>query len=106
LRYCKPDPILFFCPAGGAIASIDFIYAGYIKEDALKGSTLNINGSFGPIGVTTLTDPKTREIVGVTVGWSLGVPLGASASLCTTGTISTEYSLDESLAHDPFLFGW
>jgi RHS repeat-associated protein len=81
--------------AGGGVNVSGDVFAGFIYGDItnVSGLTANINGVLGPLSVTIFTDPQTGQILGGTIGWGPGIPLGGSGTLSQTGTFTlTDFS--------------
>jgi len=62
------------------------VFVGYIKGDA-TGITKNINIVIPYVSFTTFLDPKTKEILGGTIGVGPSLTPGGSFTLSGTGTI-------------------
>ena len=77
--------------AGGGVNVSADAFIGFIKGDTsnVSGVTGNINIVAGPLSITTITNPKTVDVVGFTVGVGpSATPIGASGTLSATGTFT------------------
>jgi len=74
---------------GGGLNVSGDLYLGIITRDIsnVSGQTININGVFGPISVTIFTD-MNGNVVGGTIGYGPGVPLGGSQTYSNTGVLT------------------
>jgi hypothetical protein len=76
--------------AGGGVNVSADIFVGFVKGgvENIEGKTLNINVGLGPVSVTVMTDPKTGDTVGGTIGVGPGAtPVSASGTGSITKTI-------------------
>jgi hypothetical protein len=71
-------------PSWGMNCSGEAFVGFTVPDVALRGSTINLNGSVWIVNATCMVDPLTLDFVGLTVGVGGGLPVGLSVSYSTT----------------------
>jgi len=92
-----PDLGLFGSVAAGVGVNVSAdIFLGFVKGgiENVRGLTTNFNVTIGPVSITAITNPKTGEFLGGTIGGgipNLGVlPFGFSTTYGATGVITAK----------------
>ncbi len=92
-------------PAAGLNVGAD-IFVGYVHGgfSNVRGSTGNVNFTFGPVSITVLVNPRTGRVIGGTAGYgpSLLRRMQASGTQSETGLWGWERCFDED-PFDPYL---
>lgn len=80
---------------GGGLNVSGDIYGGIITGDIgnVSGETINVNGVLGPISLTFFTD-MNGNVVGGTIGYGPGIPVGGSLTYSNTGVLTLQKILD------------
>jgi RHS repeat-associated protein len=80
---------------GGGVNISGDVYGGIITGDIknVSGKTYNINVVGGPLSVTIFTDAQ-GNVIGFTIGYGPGVPIGASGTQSITGVLTLQDILD------------